>query len=362
MTATPDPAAPQAGDVLIIRHGPGRGRNLELLPQVEQRIAESRPALSGRIRVYETGGTQPSLGGVVAVLFLLGDPLREQYPECFAEAVAIAEAARARGARVLNPPENLSNSIKSRQAEIWRKAGFPCAAARVLRSSADLEPAMAALGLPMIVRSDEGHVQEGVRVLKRVRKVDEAKHTTEFPAVALQLIDVRAKWRETAPDSLYARYYHKKRAMVFGDVVRNNHIFFSRSPIVGRATSTFVAATRRAHRALRALGVGRKRFHELLKADYEYFAGPPEAPEMMLAATRALGVDTAAIDYATLPDGSIVLWEANPYVHLPPWQHAVLARERRIPERTASHVEEVAGWLERLATGVGVPPAWPRTR
>lgn len=338
-----------SGDVLIVRHGPGRGRALEILPLVQSHLAATRPALRSRVRVHDTGSPRPSLDGVVAILFLLGDPLKELYPDCFAEAVSIAEEGGARGAKLLNPPESLSNSIKSRQAELWRKAGITCAAARTIRSAADLEPAMAALGLPMILRSDEGHVHAGVRICRRVKHVDEAKHTLALPAVALQLIDVRAKWRAAAPDSLMARYHHKRRSMVYGDTVINNHIFFSTSPIVGRATCTFLAERSRGRRLLRAVGIGNARFRDTLAADYDYFHSPPEAADTMRRAVAALGIHVAAIDYATLPDGDVVLWEANPYPSLPPWHHAVLAGPRRVQQRTAHQIEVIVAWLERLA-------------
>ncbi len=340
-----------AGDVLIVRHGPGRGRALEILPLIEAHIAANRPAMRPRLRIFETGSPKPRLDGVGAILFLLGDPLKELYPVCYAEAAAIAEAGVARGIRLLNPPQSLSNSIKSRQAEIWRKAGLRCAAARVIRSSADLEPAMAALGLPMILRSDDKHAQEGVRICKRVKHVDEAKLTLAFPAVALQLIDVRAKWRAVAPDSIMARYYHKKRSMVYGDTVINNHVFFSSTPIVGRTTSTFLEDSKRARAWLRRFGVGRSRWHDTLAADYEYNQSAPEAPETMLRAVAVLGLHVAAIDYASLPNGEVVLWEANPYAQLPPWQHGVAADARRIRERTTRQIDRVVDWLERVADG-----------
>lgn len=340
-----------AGDVLIVRHGPGRGRDLLILPQIDEHIAKTRPWLRRRVRVHETGSPSPSLDGVVAILFYLCDPLKEKYADCFEEAVRIADAGRARGIKLLNPPESLSNSVKSRQAALWQRAGIPCASARPIRSAADLEPAMAALGLPMILRSDDQHVQVGVRLCKRVKHVDEAKLTLALPAVALQLIDVRKKWNEVAPDSVMARYYHKKRSMVYGDTVLNNHVFFSRSPIVGQSSCTFMADRRRVRKILRGVGIGRARWRDTLAADSEYFHSPPEAPELMLRAVAALGLHMAAIDYASLPGGDVVLWEANPYVHLPPWRHAVLAEERHIRERTGHQIEVFTAWLERLADG-----------
>jgi hypothetical protein len=91
---------------------------------VFEALARRSPALAARVRIHETGAPAPSLDGVAAVVFWLADPLRERFPACFEEAVALAAEARRRGVPIVNPPESLSNTVKSRQARRWREAGF----------------------------------------------------------------------------------------------------------------------------------------------------------------------------------------------------------------------------------------------
>ena len=114
-----------AGDrVLLVRHGPGRGRTDNYLDATLDHICRTDSALAARIVVHETGAPQPSLDGIASVAFLLGDPLRERYPACYAEAEVLAAKARDRGIRIANAPEALSNSIKSVQSRLWRAAGI----------------------------------------------------------------------------------------------------------------------------------------------------------------------------------------------------------------------------------------------
>ena len=110
--------------ILIVRHGKGRGRHRKYMRAALNHQRHNRPELFRRLIFHATGKPTPSWDGVGAVVFWLGDPLREWYPACYQEAVRLADEARSRGARVVTPPEALSNSIKSTQARLWAEAGI----------------------------------------------------------------------------------------------------------------------------------------------------------------------------------------------------------------------------------------------
>jgi len=76
--------------LLLVRHGPGRGRDYPYLQSCFVHLEQQMPELFKRIRLYETGSPEPSLSGVRAVIFWLADSLRAFYPECFEEAMRIA--------------------------------------------------------------------------------------------------------------------------------------------------------------------------------------------------------------------------------------------------------------------------------
>jgi len=325
--------------LLIVRHGAGRGprqRFRTLRPaycqQMLDDIAGRWPLLGRRFRQWETGQPLPSLDDVAAVLFLLQDPLAERFPDCFAEAAELASAARDKGIRVINGPECLSNTIKSRQAKLWRRAGFSTPPCFSFGSCTELECLAASIDGPMILKADWEHAQ---RQMLLVADRSELKrlpaHRIPLPGSLSPLVDVRASYRAVDPDSLFAKYYHKKRAMVFGRHVQSNHVFFSQSPIVGCVSSTF--GHYRSVNPIRRL-VGRVRCAEHVKADLQYHFSVCEHAEELASAARALGLEFCAIDYSVHADGQLELWEANPHFSLHLWPVEVLAAQRRLAERT----------------------------
>lgn len=337
-TAPRSTAARTGKPVLIVVHGPGRGRHTEFVYLLLEEILRARAELRGLIRIHRTGDPAPAIDRFSALVFLLGDPL-EQYPECQAEALSLASAARRRGIRILNPPEALNNTSKSRQSGIWRRAGIPCAAAASAPDEPVLRDILERAFYPIIFRFDSGHTQQGMFAAGDKAFALSCLPKVRYPAVVLPFIDTRASWREQKPDSIMARYFHKKRSMVFPNAVFNNHIFFSPTAIVGDHSSTFRIASD---------GEAPPDLDEMIAADIEYSFAPPEQPELMQAAVRALGLDMAAIDYSTLADGRVVLWEANPYFALPHWTKAMLPEARRLKDRNPRYVTALVDELAAL--------------
>ena len=66
---------------------------------------------------------------------------------------------------------------------------------------------------------------------------------------------------------------------------------------------------------------------------------------------QALGLDFAAVDYSIRPDGSVILWEANPYFYLPRGEQSVLSAERNAVERVNTSLDWMAGNLRAAAAG-----------
>jgi hypothetical protein len=340
--------AERARDELwIVCHGPGRGR----LPGRAQRLASmsarGRP-WSRRVRIHETGSPRPDLSRARAVVFWLADPLREFYPDCFDEASALAATARAGGARVVNPPEALSNTIKSVQAERWRNAGLPAASALSFHTRAELEALLAQASYPLIIRADRLHAQRSMfYCANRDVALRVAAAVEHYPGVALPFIDTREGYGAARPGSIWARFFHKKRAMVFGDEVVSNHVFFSADPICGLKRSTFARYTGHA-RHWSVLARIRPTDRATLAADNAFWRSPPEHSDLLRRAVRALDLDIAAIDYSTTADGRVVLWEANPYFEMPKPEDGVMPRERCLEQRIAGFHRALGRYMATL--------------
>jgi hypothetical protein len=285
-------------------------------------------------------------------MFWLADPLRELYPDCHSEATDIAGEVRARGGAVVNDPAALSNTIKTVQARLWRDAGIPCSAAESFADAAALHGAVERAGLPAIVRTDLHHAQEATWLCRDAEAVARLPaHGRLYPGVVLPLVDTRAAYGRERPGTIWARFWHKKRIFVFGHVTVPNHCLFSSSPVVGLHNSRFWRYKGRRGKLLTPLVALRRWDREALAVDRTYAEAAQERPELFVRATRVLGLEWAAIDYSTLADGSVVLWEANPYFTLPVGQKGPLAGPRRLRARVERLCAGMVRHLEHLVDG-----------
>jgi hypothetical protein len=290
------------------------------------------PAVARAIHPWFAGDPIPDLDGVRAVFYFMQDPLRERFPEEYSHATALAEAARARGIRIVNPPENLSNTVKSRQARLWRDAGIPTpwhlpfSSYDELMALADTCPSY-----PVVVRSDVLHVQEKMRICRDAAELRAmSPGDVACPGAVAEFVDTRESHRAAAPESEWGRFFHKKRSLVAGRHVANVHVFFGPTPIVGLSNSTF-RHYRDPNPLARWLATRRCRAH--IGLDNAFTQAPAEHPELMQRAAATLGLDFLAIDYATRADGSPVLWEANPYFAMHMFPRQILAGPRRMKAR-----------------------------
>lgn len=335
------------GNLLIVIHGADRGRPIWVMEAMLAYARASRPEIASRLRVHETGTPRPSLDDVSTILFYLADPLEAFFPACYAEARALADEAKTRGIRILNDPDALSVTQKSRQTALWRAAGIRCAGSHAFASAEELRDLIERLAWPQILRDDAHHVQHNAIVCRSREDAMAALPLMSYPGVALDFIDTRDPATGGRRDPLYARYFHKKRSFVFGPIALNNHVFFSEHPIVGQGTSTFQAEMHWKRRAMRSVGIRSRELTQTLAEDFDYFAGAPEAPEQMVRATRVLGLAMAALDYSVAADGSLVFWEANPYFSLPTrTTQKLLPKERRWLERIDRFYDGFVDWMD----------------
>lgn len=337
-----------------MRHGSGRGRLPGYLAPALKRLAALEPDRLAGVRFHETGaGGAPDLSDVGAVFFWLADPLREMYPDCFAEAAAIEARARELGLELVNPPSSLSNSIKSVQAKLWQEAGIPTPACFAFADRAGLEDAVARTGFPVLLKSDTLHAQERMVFCASAEELRaHADAALPMPGVASPFVDTRAGWAAARPGTPWSRSYHKKRLIVFGDEVQARNVFFSDGPIVGLSTSSIWRYRPREGRPSRPglFGLGRRERAEVA-IDLTYFRdGVGDAPELMRRAARALGFGFAAIDYSVFADGRVCLWEANPYHYVPGPRSYVLPEQRHFQERYDAFCRALGAYFGRLQT------------
>lgn len=345
--------ATRADRLLIVRHGPGRGPQIRLaalrakfFDPLLNDLAARDPELRGSIDIWETGTALPDLSQTAAVVFLLADPLRELYPACYRDAAALAERAHTLGIRAVNPPDALSNTIKSRQAELLTRAGVPTPLHLAYATHDEFGQVVAAIRFPAIIRADLLHAQQRMIFCRtREEALAVAPAQLPLPGAVAEFVDTREGFRRSQPGSIWAESFHKKRAYVFGPHVVNNHVFFGPQPIVGGKSSSF-GHYRSLNPVRRYLRTRAARPH--IAADYEFFQAGSSDGEMLRRAAAALNLEFAAIDYSSRADGSIVVWELNPHFCMHPWPFEVLAGPRRLPERLRRFHDMVGTYFREL--------------
>ena len=322
-----------------MRHGPGRGR----LPRYGEHLLEwvraQRPDLAHRVRVHETGTGEASLDDVCAVFFWLGDPLEVNYPDCFREALAIEEEADRRPVKVLNRPTALAVYGKDVQASRFAAASIPAPPAMCIEGPADLTGCGDQLGFPLLVRGSRSFGHEGTRIVRNRREA-RSLPAGDLPdgAIVTPLLDVRREPAGSRRADLWGRYYHRKRALLIGDQCTAYSLYFGKSPVVGQDTSLYGEYHawqkrlrpygRLGKRALRLaharLGIG-----QAVELETEFCTAPVEHADVFRRAGAALRLEFLAFDYASLPDGGIVIWEANPYPYIPSLSGNMLSHTRQ---------------------------------
>lgn len=330
---------PDPSRLLIVRHGRGRGRDPENYDAALARTFEEHPDVAARCDVWHTGTPPPSADAYRTVLCLLADPLREHFPDCYAEAHELTERARAAGAGIVNPPDALSNTIKSRQAELWEAAGIPQARTLGYTDEAELATVADGLRFPVIVRGDDLHDHAATATFASRDELDATE--LPYPGALSELIDTRRGHTEPA----LSRLFHKCRAFVFGDHVRTHHLALAEDPIVSMSSSLFKVPYRPRSRAPWTHLARRRWYRRAIEMDLAYFHEPEPQADLLRRAVHTLGLGFAAVDYARLGDGSLLLFEANPYFTFPATAHTPLEAPRRMLERRVEYRRVLADAL-----------------
>jgi hypothetical protein len=249
-------------------------------------------------------------------LFLpwLQDPLREEMPGEYAQAKRVEDAILSAGGAVVNPVDQLSNSIKSVASARLRAAGVPMPRVAPLAEGGRLPEGLA---FPVIAREDRHHGGP----MHLCRDQDEL---AKVPWSALRHPVVVEFQDARSPDGLYRKW----RYLVVGEGGAPRHLVISRRWVV------------KAQRRVAGDAVLRE------ELDYTRSRQDPHH-EILVRGAKALGFDVVAFDYARTRTGELVVFEPNPFATL--WAafnaEARYAYQRPCVERLYATL--CAFWLER---------------
>ena len=336
MTGTPvlivSPAAPEWGlQLWLVRLARELGHPLAERLEL---VVDARLELPFRERLPELG----------AVVFLAQDPLGPLYPEIYSYALELERACDDAGVPLLGRPEPLSQTCKSRQLRLLRRAGLFAPRGVHLSHWRDALTGDR-VAFPLVLRYDCGHAShdEGFAgpfnspaelLAARFPERDAWPPRRGFAGLAA------VEYVETARTD---GFYRKYKALVVGDRVLP--CLFS-----------VVADWYRHHTFEREKARYRGEVERFLHGDID-----PREQELCLAAARATGFEIASVDYSYLPDGGLVVFESNPYPSIDGWWAEDPLFQRRRVEAASGLLERVAP-LSRRGGAAARQPARPDPR
>jgi hypothetical protein len=212
----------------------------------------------------------------------LQDPVQHWSPECYAQTLALQQQCDARQIPVLNRVERLAHAGKARGAELMQSVGLRVPRMALITDPQEFRETLLGVPLPLFVREDWGHRGP----VFEIRTMAQAQ---QIPFEQLQR-PVAIEWINTAG---FDGLYRKHRYFAAGDIGISHHLQCSTEWLTRGDNRVITPSTR------------------VLELDYVARADRDHA--LFQRARRALGLDMVAFDYGRLPDGSPVVWEANPF-------------------------------------------------
>jgi len=247
-----------------------------------QWIRKQYPSIRRRIKIDLIPGC--SIKRNQAALFVpwLPDPLKERFPDCYQLALGLQAKCRKHKIPIINPVENLSNSIKSRALNIIRHVGIRTAKAVPVVNPLKFDPDKHQLKFPFFIRENHHHggLNSFVSTATDLKKVPWGEF---FNPIAMEFINVRSN----------DGYFRKYRYIMIGDLGVPRHLVISQN-WCARVEDRVNSST----------------FREEELGYLKTIKDPNH--EQLNKARQALGFDIVGFDYSYDHNGDLVVWEPNP--------------------------------------------------
>jgi glutathione synthase/RimK-type ligase-like ATP-grasp enzyme len=212
----------------------------------------------------------------------LQDPVRERNHALFLQIKELERQYEKIGVPIINPVEVLSNSIKSRALEAIARTGLRTARVVQIDQGSIFEMIAANVGLPFIVRNDQGHGGY-VRLVQNPEDFQVLAWDRLPHPIALEFIDTRSE------DGLFRKY----RYLLTGDTGISRHIVISKSWCVHAQ--------------------GRVHHKQYIEEELKFVNSENPYHDQLNKARQALGIDYVAFDYSLDQQGNLIVWEPNPF-------------------------------------------------
>ncbi len=309
--------------ILVVRQSDHQSTyNNYFLYWVSQNVPEARPLfelhdLPCEINDWERYG-----------LFLpwLQDPLKERFPHIYQYAKPIAEKCQQYNIPVVNPIDNLSNSIKSLAAEkIGSIEGIRTAKTIPITDIETFKQTLGGLSTPFFIREDWVH---GCKIFF-IQNLDDLNNVPleKFIApIAVEFLDVKNE------DGLYRKY----RYFAMGDEGIPGPLMISKSWEVRDNDDRVINES-------------------IIAEEIAYFSGEDPNHHLLQQARKALGFDFMAFDYSYDTDGKLIVWEPNPFPVIWGSHDGEPEKKYQLPSIDRIYTALLKYYLQRANISINVP-------
>lgn len=245
---------------------------------IESALPELRPVFE----VHDLPCQRVEWHNVALFTSWLQDPVQPWCMETYAQARRVQAYCDRAGIPVFNRVERLVNATKHLGARIMSAAGLRVPRMAPVTNHEEFRDTLMGLRLPLFIREDWDHW--GPFELARTREEARAIDLSRFRMpLAVEFVDVR-----DPKDGLYRKY----RYIAAGPHGVAAHLQISEDWITrgGKRITGDVAR----------------------EEELAYIRAPEQNHGLFQRARRALGLEFVGFDYGYEPDGSMIVWEANP--------------------------------------------------
>lgn len=261
-------------------------------------------------------------------LFLpwLQDPLKERFPHIYQYAQPIEAQCRKYNIPIINPIDNLSNSIKSVAAQrIGSIEGIRTAKTVPITDIEVFKQTLGGLSTPFFIREDWVHGCQ-IFFVQNIDDLENIPFEKMLAPIAVEFIDVRGE------DGMYRKY----RYFTIGDE---------------GIPSTLMISTDWEVRDNK----NRRMNDGILAEEIAYFSVEDPNHHLLQQARKALGFDFMAFDYSYDNEGKLVVWEPNPFPVLWDSEDNKPEKKYQMPSINRIYTSLLKFYLQRANISINIP-------
>ncbi|OUL21685.1 hypothetical protein BV372_31390 [Nostoc sp. T09] len=260
-------------------------------------------------------------------LFLpwLQDPLKERFPHIYQYVKEIEAQCHLHNIPIVNPVDNLSNSIKSIASKLISNVGIRTAKTIPITDIENFKKTQGGLSTPFFIREDWVHGSD-IFFIEHLQEIENVPFDKFIAPIAVEFLDTKGE------DGLYRKY----RYFAMGDEGIPGPLMVSKSWEVrdndNRVTNESIIAE-----------------------EIAYFSGEDPNHYKLQQARKILGFDFMAFDYSYDQRGNLMVWEPNPFPVIWGSHDAEPEKSYQMPSMDRIYTALLKYYLHRANISIKVP-------